>query len=124
MFVRAAASHKFVVLILVPGFGTPAWALQGVDTAAFARQYGPGSGQLGDLPLPWDRTYLSRWFAFLHEVATRYGNNPQFRMISAAGPTSVSVEMSLPNRGSDIKRWTGLVYTPNRYEYAWKTVFE
>lgn len=124
VFAQAAASHKFVVLILVPGFDTPTWALPGVATATFARQYGPGAGQVGALPLPWDQTYLTRWFAFLQAVADRYGNDPAFRMIAAAGPTSVSVEMSLPNGTADLARWMTLGYTPDRYVVAWQTVFQ
>ena len=78
---------------------------------------------MGTLPMPWDQTYLSRWFAFLAEVAARYRNNPAFRMIAADGPTSVSAEMSLPNRGSDLAQWAALGYTPARYAAAWQTVF-
>jgi len=124
VFASATASHKFVVLILVPGFGTPDWALEGVATAKFARQYGLGTGEVGDLPMPWDQTYLAQWVAFLQAVADRYGTNPEFRMIAAAGPTSVSVEMSLPNQDPDIARWIALGYTPSRYVAAWKTVFQ
>ena len=68
----------------------------------------------------------------------RYGTNPEFRMISAGGPTSVSDETSLPNangktkrdsalpprdKGSDITAWEALGYTPARYEAAWQAVF-
>ena len=123
VFAQATASHKFVVLILVPGFDTPAWAMQGVASATFVRQYGQGAGVAGDLPMPWDQTYLSRWFAFLQAVANRYGTSPAFRMIAAAGPTSVSVEMSLPNSDSEIAQWISLGYTPDRYVGAWKSVF-
>ena len=124
VFAAAATSHKFVVLILVPGFGTPSWALQGVTTATFARQYGLGAGTVGELPMPWDPTYLSRWFAFMRDVAGRYGNNPEFRMIAAAGPNSVSVEMSLPNADADISRWIALGYTADKYVGAWSTTFQ
>ncbi len=124
VFTQATASGKFVVLTVVPGFGTPGWALQGVTTAAFAHQYGPGTGQVGTLPMPWDQVYLSRWFAFLQQVADRYESNPAFRMISADGPTSVSEEMSLPDVGSDIKQWMALGYTPDKYAAAWKETFQ
>jgi hypothetical protein len=93
-------------------------------TASFPRQYGPGAGQVGLLPAPWDETYLSRWFTFLQQVAERYGTNPAFAMSSAAGPTSVSSEMSLPNRTDDVARWVTLGYTPARYEAAWSEVFQ
>jgi hypothetical protein len=124
VFTQAAASRKFVVLTFVPGFGTPDWALQGVTSAAFAHQYGPETGEVGTLPMPWDQVYLSRWFAFLQDVADRYESNPALRMISADGPTSVSEEMSLPDVGSDIKQWTALGYTPEKYVAAWKESFD
>jgi len=125
VFAPAVASGKFVILTLVPGFGTPSWALQSpVVMASFPRQYGPGQGQVGPLPVPWDHAYLSRWFTFLQQVADRYGKNPAFRMISAAGPTSVSSEMSLPNRSEDVAQWVTLGYTPALYEGAWNTVFQ
>jgi hypothetical protein len=133
MFSAAATNGKFVALSFVPGFATPAWALSGVQTATFDWQYGPRgeAGQTGTLPIPWDAAYLSRWYAFLQAVADRYGTNPQFRMISLAGPTSVSDETSLPNNpqdpglpnhGSDINQWLSLGYTPAKYEEAWKSV--
>jgi len=125
VFSQADARNKFVVLTFVPGFGTPAWALRSPAVSEpFARQYGPGQGQVEPLPMPWDQSYLSRWFTFLQEVAERYGSNPAFRMISAAGPTSVSSEMSLPNRPADIAAWMRLGYTPTLYEDAWNTVFQ
>jgi hypothetical protein len=140
VFAQAAASHKYVILSFVPGFGTPSWALKGVRYACFGRQYGPEAGQPGWLPLPWDRVYLAHWFTFLQKVDDRYGSDPAFRTIAAAGPTSVSDEMSEPDatgkgtsldpavaakyKSSDLAQWIGLGYTPARYEAAWKTVFE
>jgi hypothetical protein len=140
VFAQAQANNKFVVLIVVPGFETPAWALQNpatqvqdVATSTFARQYGPKVGQVGALPVPWDETYLSRWYALLQAVADRYGSNPAFLMVAADGPTSVSEEMSLPrsasdpavpNGGSDLSQWEALGYTPNKYLNAWQEVIQ
>lgn len=124
VFNQATEANKYVVLILVPGFGTPDWALAGVTAGRFARQYGTGAGTQQQLPVPWDSTYLSRWFAFLSHVADRYGTNPAFRMIAAAGPTSVSAEMSLPNSDDDLTQWARLGYTPDRYVDAWAKTFD
>lgn len=124
LFAKSATNHKQIILIIVPGFDTPAWALAGVQTGQFMRKYGAGADQVEALPLPWDQTYLSRWYTFLKAIAARYGNNPQFRMISAAGPTSVSVEMSLPNTDADITQWISLGYTPSKYITAWQEVFQ
>jgi hypothetical protein len=139
VFAEADASHKFVVLTLVPGFGAPGWALAApVEWACFDRQYGAGAHQPAPLAVPWDATYLASWYTFLAAVNTRYGTNPEFRMVSAGGPTSVSDETSLPNasgktkkdkalppadRGSDLTAWEALGYTPERYEVAWQAVF-
>jgi hypothetical protein len=123
VFSQASANGKWVDLIIVPGFETPTWALQGVRTGTFSRKYGRGAGITGPLPLPWDETYLSRWFNFLQVVSARYGNNPSFCMISAAGPTSVSAEMSLPNSSDDIQKWIALGYTPTKYLQAWGEVY-
>ncbi len=69
-------------------------------------------------------------------LAQRYGNSPEFRLIQVAGPTSVSTEMSLPDRktgdtalpasanGSDIAQWMALGYTPDKYVNAWKETFD
>jgi hypothetical protein len=73
--------------------------------------------------MPWDKTYLSRWFVFLKQLSDRYGKSPAFRMIAAAGPTSVSAEMSLPNTPQDVQTWVKDSYTPGKYVGAWQEVF-
>jgi hypothetical protein len=131
VFANAEKNGKWVWLILIPGFGTPGWAMQGVQSGMFAIQYGPGSGRgngpgtgkLLPLPVPWDQTYLSRWFTFLKAIADRYAGKTSFRMIAAAGPTSVSSEMSLPDSEDDIVQWEKLGYTSQKYINAWKQTF-
>ena len=108
---------------MIPGFGTPSWALQGVQAGTFAVGYGPGSGTPLPLPAPWDHTYLSRWFTFLKAIANRYASRPSFRKIAAAGPTSVSAEMSLPDSAGDLAQWERLGYTSEKYIDAWKQTF-
>ncbi len=136
VFEQADAHDKFVVLTLIPGFASPSWVLRlpGVRTQSFTFSYN-NNAPARPLPLPWDQSYLSSWFTFLGAVAGRYGTNPAFRMIEVAGPTSVSSEMSLPDRtsgdaalpsstgGSDVAEWMALGYTPTRYVAAWKQVF-
>jgi hypothetical protein len=120
LFSTAAAAKKWVQLLVFPGFFTPSWALAGVQTDTFPIQYGPGAGTPTTLPMPWDPTYLSNWFAFVNELANRYGTSPAFRMIGAAGPTSVSVEATLPGTPADLKQWQKDGYTPSKYTDAWK----
>ena len=136
VFAQADAHDKFVSLALSPGFTTPGWVLglPGVQAQSFTFSYdNKASARL--LPLPWNEPYLQQWFTFLQAVAARYGTNPAFRLIQVGGPTSVSTEMSLPDRtsgdgalptstgGSDIAEWIQLGYTPARYVAAWREAF-
>jgi hypothetical protein len=123
VFNNAEKNGKWVELVLIPGFGTPAWALQGVQTATFSVKYGPGKGEQLSLPLPWDQTYLNRWFVFLKAVSVRYQNRPSFIKIAADGPTSVTAEMSLPNEPADLCTWVKLGYSSDRLIGAWKQAF-
>lgn len=125
LFAAADAHHKWVQLLIFPGFFSPSWALDGnVRTERFAIQYGPGSGTELPLPMPWNKVYLDRWTDFLKRLGERYGKEPSFRVIAAAGPTSVSVEMSLPEKPKDLKRWEAYGYTPRKYINAWQRVFQ
>ncbi|HVO43777.1 MAG TPA: beta-galactosidase [Aggregatilineales bacterium] len=123
VFDNAEKNSKWVELVLIPGFGTPAWALQGVQTASFNVKYGPDKGEHLLLPLPWDQTYLNRWFASLKAVSVRYQNRPSFIKVAADGPTSVTAEMSLPNEPADLCTWVKVGYTSDRLIGAWKQVF-
>jgi hypothetical protein len=123
LFAAAESSKKWVHLIMFPGFFSPAWALEGAQTDLFEIQYGPGSGTVARLPMPWDRVYLDRWFTFMRQVNARYGGSPAFRMIAASGPTSVSVEMTLPNSPPAHRQWLNDSYTPAKYLGAWEETF-
>jgi len=124
LFAAAEGSKKWVHLLVFPGFFTPAWALNGVETESFAIQYGPGHGQVEKLPAPWDTVYLNRWFAFLKLLSAKYGTSPAFRMIAADGPTSVSAEFTLPNSAEALHKWQKLSYRPSKYIGAWQKVFD
>jgi hypothetical protein len=123
LFAAAESSKKWVQLDIIPGFFSPAWALEGAKTDLFAIPYGPGHGTVTKLPMPWDRVYLDRWFAFVKQLGERYGRSPAFRMIAAAGPTSVSEEMTLPNSPPAIRQWLDDSYTPAKYLAAWEEAF-
>jgi hypothetical protein len=123
VFDRAEQHGKWVELVLIPGFATPTWAMDGVATATFTVKYGPGKGEQLSLPLPWDQTYLDRWFSFLTAVSNRYRDRPSFIKIAADGPTSVTAEMSLPNEPADLCTWISVGYTSDRLINAWKEVF-
>jgi hypothetical protein len=123
VFDNPEKNSKWVELVLIPGFGTPAWALQGVRTATFSVIYGPGKGDQLLLPLPWDQTYLNRWFAFLKAVSVRYQNRPSFIKIAADGPTSATGEMTLPDAPADLCTWVKVGYTSDRLVGAWTQVF-
>jgi len=124
LFASAHKANKWVALLVFPGFFTPPWALKDVPTGTFAIQYGPGNGEVRQLPAPWNDLYLSRWFSFLKLLDARYGNDAGFRMIAADGPTSVSAEFTLPKSPADTRQWQSLGYTPDKYVDAWRKVFQ
>ena len=124
VFAAAEQEKKWVQLLIFPGFFAPDWAKKGAETDQFPIQYGPGKGTIESLPMPWDRVYLHSWFAFLKLLSQRYGSSPAFRMIAAAGPTSVSAEMTLPNKPKDLKKWIQHSYTVEKYLGAWREVFQ
>ena len=125
LFWAAESSHKWVQLLIFPGFFSPAWALEGgVKTESFAIQYGPGKGAVKTLPMPWDKVYLARWSAFLKLLSARYGKEPSLRVVAAVGPTSVSAEMSLPEKLENLKIWQSEGYTPHKYIEAWQQMFQ
>jgi hypothetical protein len=123
LFAAAESSKKWIQLLIFPGFFSPPWALQGVHTEMFPLQYGPGKGTLAKLPMPWDDVYLNHWFTFVKLLSDRYGNSPAFRVIAAAGPTSVSAEYTLPSKREDIPTWLNAGYTPEKYAAAWEKTF-
>lgn len=120
----ASASGKKVVLAVLPGAFTPAWALQGVQTGRFVVDYGFIQGQTVTLPVPWDAVYLARWLAFVQELGQRFDANPVVVNVPAAGPTSISEEMSLPNDPAALAQWQKLGYTLPAYEGAWQQTLE
>ena len=123
LFAAATAAKKWVHLEIFPGFFSPAWALEGAQTDEFQIPYGPGGGTLARLPMPWDRVYLGRWFDFMKRLSARYGASPAFRMIAAAGPTSVSEETTLPTQPGAREKWLHDGYTRAKYLGAWDEVF-
>jgi len=124
LFAAAESSKKWVQLLIFPGFFSPPWALEGVKTEQFPIQYGPGAGTVMSLPMPWDNVYLNRWFEFLRLLNEKYGKSPAFRLIGAAGPTSVSAEMTLPSKPEDMRTWQSDGYTSRKYIEAWQKVFQ
>jgi hypothetical protein len=124
LFAAAETSKKWVQLLLFPGFFSPPWALEGVQTQSFPLQYGPGKGSVAKLPMPWNDRYLRRWFAFVKKLSERYGTNPAFRVIAASGPTSVSAEYTLPGKPEDVRIWLSLGYTPSKYIAAWQKTLQ
>ncbi|HXW51377.1 MAG TPA: hypothetical protein VEJ41_05250 [Candidatus Acidoferrales bacterium] len=121
LFAAAESSKKWVQLCVYAGFFAPAWALEGAKTEKFAVQYGPDQGEVMSLPMPWDSVYLNNWFAFLKLLSDRYGESPSFRMVAAAGPTSVTAEMTLPR---DPRKWQNASYTPSKFIDAYQKVFQ
>ncbi len=124
VFAAAETSKKWVHLLIFPGFFSPSWALEGAQTDRFAIQYGPGAGTSEALPMPWDATYLNRWFAFVKLLSERYGKSSALRLVAVDGPTSVSAEFTLPNAPRALRQWQNDGYRPSKYIAAWRQAFQ
>jgi hypothetical protein len=125
LFALAQSSHKWVHLYVFCGFFSPAWALEGAETDQFAVPYGPYNGKFMTLPMPWDPVYLGNYFAFLKQLSERYGDRPEFLMVAATGPTSVSEEFTEPNNASsDLGKWIKHGYTSTKLLSAWQQTFQ
>jgi hypothetical protein len=124
LFAAAQVSHKWVHLYVFAGFFSPAWALQGAETGQFTVPYGPPyAGQVMTLPMPWDPVYLANYFGFLQRLSARYGDRPEFLMVCATGPTSVSEEFTEPFDMPSIKKWLSHHYTFTKFFEAWNRTF-
>lgn len=124
IFGAAESAHKWVRLVIYPGMSSPPWAVEGAQVGQFAREYGPGTGKIETLPMPWDPVYLKNWFDYLKLVADRYGRSPAFRMVAAAGPTSMTAESTLPKGPVADPKWMAAGYRPQRYIAAWRQTFQ
>jgi Bacterial Ig-like domain len=125
VFTAADAAGKWVQLLIFPGFFSPSWAIP-ADSKDFRVQYGPGKGDKMPLPVLWDPTYLGDWKNFNVALEQQFGSNPEFAMIAAAGPTSVSDEFTLPDQNSHVtKEWEHqpYQYTVSKYVGAWQEMF-
>jgi hypothetical protein len=136
LFAAADQAHKWVHLLIIPGFFAPPWVLKhgsGVVTDPFPVPYGNSDGQndqgqIKPLPMPYDPVYLADWFTFLNQLSERYASNPEFLMIGVAGPTSVSEEFTLPSFPKDILQWVAHFkhdgFTSTKYIQAWQQAFD
>jgi Beta-galactosidase len=123
-FDAAQKSGKYVHLYVFCGFFSPTWAIQGTTHATFTVPYGPYVGDRLPLPAPFDQFYLANWFAFVKQLSQRYGDRPEFLMIAAAGPTSVSEEVTEPiGSMAEIELWISLGFTATKYLAAWNLTF-
>jgi hypothetical protein len=132
----ADAGHKWVQLDIFAGYWSPDWVLNSTDlapgqkhvqTANFNVPYGhQRKGDALPLPLPFNTntTYLDEYGSFIKAISIIYGGKPDFRVIAADGPTSVSEEFTEPDRPADIARWKSQYdYTFGKYIGAWQTMF-
>ncbi len=142
---RLGRRSKTLQLIVVPGFFSPQWLLDDLAAcdftpranagpgahcgkALFEVPYGHHNGEARYLPLPWDPAYKTEWKWFLSRLAERYNDDPRVVSIAIAGPTSVSVEMSLPNETPDeLEMWRRLLsvfYPQAQYRDSNRAVIE
>lgn len=103
MFTLADSFSKRIHLMIAPGFYSPDWVLQKVETARFIAPQGPKEykGKMLPLPLPWNPTYLNLWLTFVDTLAKRYAPNSALSLVAVTGPNSHNGEVNLPSDKSD-----------------------
>jgi len=111
MFKKAKDHGKLIHLMVAPGFYSPEWVLDQVETRKFTVPGGkaPLQGELQRLPLPWNRKYLDLWFAFVDTLAARYGPDSALSVVAVTGPNGHNGEVNLPDsKQEDINTWITL----------------
>ncbi len=129
------STPKTIQLILQPGFQSPQWLLDELQSCNPLFSGGTPPSDCGkatfagfeeeqdhnDLPLPWNPVYKSAWRNFLTVLAGRYGWNPALASISVTGPTAASAEIILPSDSTANNQTFGsATITPNE---MWNQLF-
>jgi hypothetical protein len=114
MFAKADTFGKRIHLMVIPGFESPKWVLDEVDTMNF--RHNPGKEKEQPLPIPWRAKYLKRWFAFVDTLGKRYGSRPELSLIAITGPNSQNGEVVLPSHSTDIDKWRTIIGGGNDWE--------
>ncbi|HYX28967.1 MAG TPA: beta-galactosidase, partial [Pyrinomonadaceae bacterium] len=114
-FIEANKAGKSIQLIITPGFDTPTWLTEQLPDCVWENKVLQGrcgkqqwykfrESQRADsdmLPLPWDKLYKKKWYAFLEGLNANYAENPAFVAIAVAGPVAASDEIILPTSRND-----------------------
>jgi hypothetical protein len=136
--IQSAASHgKKVSLSVVAGYGTPDWVYTaGAKPFSYiwTKPWGPPSCTVTNIPIPWDKVFLSKWGDFVTALGQRYDGNPTVTWVHVTGVNSVSQETSLPmatggtvqvlpgkpscTANNDVQNWIAAGYTRTLVESA------
>jgi len=120
MFAKADTFGKRIHLVVIPGFESPKWVLDEVDTMSFRRNFPGDPKKTEPLPIPWRAKYLNRRFAFVDTLGKRYGSRPELSLIAITGPNSQNGEVVLPRHSSDIAKWRMILGGGGNWEEEFK----
>lgn len=127
---RHHSDHKNLQLNVAAGFNSPQWLFDylplcdrlftqlnltapipcGSTNVFVQTEVTPAQVGHAKLPLPWDKTYHTKWEAFLRYLWSYINNNKwqnHVVSIALAGPTATSSEIMLPNE-NDQKKYSPL----------------
>lgn len=118
----AKRKNKKVVLSLIAGRCCPEWVMRDLDEVFEYDDETDDKGNPIRMPLPWDEKYLSLWEAMVQRMADRFRENDLLDTIAAIKVTGSGEwdAMSLPNKPSDIGRWTEHGFQEHLLIGAWK----
>ena len=93
---------KTIGMSVAAGIPTPQWVY---DAGATRYQLQDGSGL--SMPIPWDATFQTKWFAFVRAMGQRYDANPALGYIVISG-LGQYVETGLAKTSADVAALTAL----------------
>lgn len=123
---RVKGSSKKMMLRVIAGSGSPDWIYSsGAKKFEYTDQYiyhRKTYGKTLYMPVPWDETYLSKWFHFIEEFGKRYNGNPLVTIVQMTGPAHGG-EMYLEER-TNKKLWLKYGWSSEKLVNAWKKTID
>jgi len=108
-----AAHGKKIGLAIAPGIGTPEWVYSAAPIVYkyVIKEVGSGGKSVGNMPLPWDTAYQTKWKAFVQTFGNRYDKNPNISYVLTGG-FSQNSNMQLSKTVEDDAALSALALNP------------
>jgi hypothetical protein len=128
-YIKCARQYrKPYKLVIVPGTGTPDDVFeQGAASIGtkIANKHRQNFGEVTKVPVPWDPVFQRRYYAFVGELARRYGDDPLLSGVTVCIANFMSSESHLPRTPADLEQWSAAAPDyAQRIEQCWKEAID